>query len=147
MNDCYPLRIYSALDHRVLDGAGHSNETRYAIPVFEPNRFGNELNAPRDNEWWALQAHQRHDGYGVRPCIMRMRNVSTKLPHAPAHVDRCDEIPVALRAHRHCVEPGRFSAGKKRRILWGDNERIVLSLRQPRREEENLPLTSAPITS
>ena len=78
---------------------------------------------------------------------MRVRDVSNKLPQAPAHVDCCKEIPVALGAHRFCVESGRFRAGQKRRIFRGENERLVPSLGQPRREEENLPLTAAPITS
>ena len=147
MDNCYPLRIYSTLGHRLLYGGRNGNETRYAIPVFEPNGLRNELNAPGDHEWWLFQAHQCHQCYGVRPCIMRVRDVSTKLPHAPAHVDCCQEIPIALGIHRFCVESRRFGATQKRRILRGENERLMLSLRQPRREEENLPLTAAPITS
>ena len=79
--------------------------------------------------------------------IMRVRDISTELPHAPAHLDCCLEIPIALRAHRFCVESGNFGARQKRRSFRGENERLMPSLGQSRREEENLPLTAAPITS
>ena len=54
------------------------------------------MNAPCDNEWWLLQAHQRHKCYCVRPCIMRMHDVSTKILHAPAHVELLREDPSRL---------------------------------------------------
>src|SRR5688572_16626109 len=145
MDNDDPLRVDTTLDHRIFHGVRDGDETRYAIPVFEPRGLWNEWDAPRDDEWWALVSDQRHASYRMRARVVCVNDVGVEFANSFSNASRCPEIQVRLHRGRLGVETGERRAPEEWRVRGRDNQRLVPSPHQPRGEQQYLSLTTAPL--